>query len=60
MKLVYGLDDTIKEEVEALEQYLILQQIRYDFKFDVRIISSKQGTGTTIILQLPIQSSHNN
>jgi two-component system sensor histidine kinase YesM len=28
---------TIQEEIDALQQYLILQQIRYDFKFDVQI-----------------------
>ncbi|MGO4546320.1 sensor histidine kinase [Paenibacillus sp. 2TAB23] len=28
---------TIREEIDSLKQYLILQQIRYDFHFDVRI-----------------------
>jgi two-component system sensor histidine kinase YesM len=28
---------TMQEEIDALQQYLILQQIRYDFKFDVQI-----------------------
>ncbi|WP_189017344.1 sensor histidine kinase [Paenibacillus marchantiophytorum] len=32
-----GQASTIKEEIEALKQYLILQQIRYDFKFDVQM-----------------------
>ncbi|CAM4498111.1 two-component system sensor histidine kinase YesM [Paenibacillus endophyticus] len=28
---------TIREEIDSLKQYLILQQIRYDFHFDVRL-----------------------
>ncbi|MDO3411055.1 sensor histidine kinase [Saccharibacillus sp. CPCC 101409] len=32
-----GQVSTIREEVDSLRQYLILQQIRYDFDFDVRI-----------------------
>ncbi|WP_420832415.1 sensor histidine kinase [Paenibacillus periandrae] len=28
---------TMQEEIDALQQYLILQQIRYDFKFDVQL-----------------------
>ncbi|WP_410513658.1 histidine kinase [Paenibacillus sp. BR2-3] len=32
-----GQASTIAEEIDALKQYLILQQIRYDFQFDVRI-----------------------
>ncbi|MDQ0900636.1 two-component system sensor histidine kinase YesM [Paenibacillus sp. V4I7] len=32
-----GQASTIYEEIEALKQYLILQQIRYDFKFDVQL-----------------------
>ena len=32
-----GQASTIYEEIEALKQYLILQQIRYDFKFDVQM-----------------------
>lgn len=32
-----GQASTIEEEISALKQYLILQQIRYDFQFDVRI-----------------------
>ncbi|MCY9691616.1 sensor histidine kinase [Paenibacillus alginolyticus] len=32
-----GQASTIHEEIEALKQYLILQQIRYDFKFDVQM-----------------------
>ncbi len=32
-----GQASTIQEEIEALKQYLILQQIRYDFQFDVQI-----------------------
>jgi two-component system sensor histidine kinase YesM len=32
-----GQASTIQEEIEALKQYLTLQQIRYDFQFDVQI-----------------------
>ncbi|MGZ9585475.1 cache domain-containing sensor histidine kinase [Paenibacillus marinisediminis] len=32
-----GRPSTIEEEIDAIKQYLVLQQIRYDFKFDVRI-----------------------
>lgn len=32
-----GAASTIHEEIEALKQYLTLQQIRYDFKFDVQM-----------------------
>jgi two-component system sensor histidine kinase YesM len=32
-----GEASTIEEEIDALKQYLVLQQIRYDFQFDVRI-----------------------
>ncbi|WP_172255527.1 sensor histidine kinase [Saccharibacillus deserti] len=32
-----GQVSTIREEIDSLRQYLILQQIRYDFDFDVRI-----------------------
>ena len=32
-----GEGSTIREEIDSLRQYLILQQIRYDFEFDVRI-----------------------
>lgn len=32
-----GEISTIREELDALQQYLILQQIRYDFQFDVRL-----------------------
>ncbi|THF76393.1 sensor histidine kinase [Cohnella fermenti] len=28
---------TIREEIDSLKQYLILQQIRYNFRFDVRL-----------------------
>lgn len=33
-----GQSSTIREEIDSIKQYLILQQIRYDFKFDVRIL----------------------
>ena len=32
-----GESSTIEEEIDAMKQYLLLQQIRYDFQFDVRI-----------------------
>ncbi|WP_248930941.1 sensor histidine kinase [Paenibacillus hamazuiensis] len=32
-----GQSSTVQEEIDALRQYLTLQQIRYDFQFDVRI-----------------------
>ncbi|MDQ8736782.1 histidine kinase [Paenibacillus sp. LHD-38] len=32
-----GQDTTIKQEIDALKEYLNLQQIRYDFRFDVQI-----------------------
>lgn len=32
-----GERSTIREEIDSLRQYLNLQQIRYDFQFDVRI-----------------------
>ncbi|WP_274365939.1 sensor histidine kinase [Paenibacillus thermotolerans] len=32
-----GKPSTIEEEIDAVKQYLTLQQIRYDFQFDVRI-----------------------
>ncbi|OME51826.1 sensor histidine kinase [Paenibacillus odorifer] len=32
-----GRPSTIEEEIQATRQYLTLQQIRYDFEFDVRI-----------------------
>jgi len=32
-----GRPSTIEEEIDAIKQYLALQQIRYDFQFDVRI-----------------------
>ncbi|XID90588.1 sensor histidine kinase [Paenibacillaceae bacterium WGS1546] len=32
-----GKVSTVGEELESLNQYLVLQQIRYDFKFDLRI-----------------------
>lgn len=32
-----GQISTVEEEIDALQQYLTLQQIRYDFQFDVRL-----------------------
>ncbi len=37
-----GQDSTIREELESLEQYLLLQQIRYNFKFDLQIRADEQ------------------
>lgn len=43
-----GQVSTMEEEIDALRQYLILQQIRYDFEFDVRISADEQ------VLQIPV------
>ncbi|OMF45798.1 sensor histidine kinase [Paenibacillus peoriae] len=43
-----GQVSTMEEEIDALRQYLILQQIRYDFEFDVRISADDQ------VLQIPV------
>nr|WP_145402205.1 histidine kinase [Paenibacillus xylanexedens] len=43
-----GQISTMQEELNALGQYLILQQIRYDFEFDVRITADEQ------VLQIPV------
>ncbi|OPH46745.1 histidine kinase [Paenibacillus ferrarius] len=43
-----GQASTIQEEIEALRQYLILQQIRYDFQFDVQIHVDEE------VLKMPI------
>lgn len=43
-----GQVSTMQEELDALRQYLILQQIRYDFEFDVRITADEQ------VLQIPV------
>lgn len=43
-----GQSSTIQEEIEAVKQYLILQQIRYDFKFDVHIHVDEE------VLKIPI------
>lgn len=32
-----GVVSTIREEIDSIRQYLTLQQVRYDFAFDVRI-----------------------
>jgi two-component system sensor histidine kinase YesM len=36
-----GQASTIREEIDSIHQYLNLQQIRYDFKFDVRIYTNE-------------------
>lgn len=43
-----GQVSTMEEEIDALRQYLILQQIRYDFEFDVRISADEH------VLQIPV------
>lgn len=43
-----GQVSTMEEEIDALRQYLVLQQIRYDFEFDVRISADDQ------VLQIPV------
>ncbi|WP_232510323.1 sensor histidine kinase [Paenibacillus crassostreae] len=43
-----GQSSTIQEEIEAVKQYLILQQIRYDFQFDVHIHVDQE------VLEIPI------
>ncbi|AHV98328.1 sensor histidine kinase [Paenibacillus sabinae] len=43
-----GQVSTMREEIDALRQYLILQQIRYDFEFDVRISLDEK------VLQIPV------
>ncbi|WP_420540295.1 histidine kinase [Paenibacillus polymyxa] len=43
-----GQVSTMEEEIDALRQYLILQQIRYDFEFDVRISADDK------VLQIPV------
>ncbi|WP_338556679.1 histidine kinase [Paenibacillus sp. KS-LC4] len=43
-----GQASTIQEEIEALKQYLILQQIRYDFQFDVQIDMDEE------VLKMPV------
>jgi two-component system sensor histidine kinase YesM len=43
-----GEISTIQEEIDAMQQYLILQQIRYDFQFDVRIDVDEE------VLKVPI------
>ncbi|WP_325050445.1 sensor histidine kinase [Cohnella endophytica] len=55
-----GQTSTIGEEVEALNQYLILQQIRYDFQFDVQIFVNEDTMNTVIprfILQPLVENS---
>ncbi|MFC5469120.1 sensor histidine kinase [Cohnella suwonensis] len=55
-----GQTTTIGEEVEALRQYLILQQIRYDFQFDVQILVDEETMNTMIprfILQPLVENS---
>lgn len=43
-----GQVSTMEEELDALKQYLILQQIRYDFQFNVRIDADEK------VLQMPV------
>jgi len=43
-----GQVSTMEEELDALKQYLILQQIRYDFQFNVRIDADEE------VLKMPV------
>jgi len=43
-----GQRTTVQEELDALQEYLILQQIRYDFHFDVRIVADERVRGMSI------------
>ncbi|AEI43407.1 integral membrane sensor signal transduction histidine kinase [Paenibacillus mucilaginosus KNP414] len=43
-----GQESTIREELDALQQYLTLQEIRYDFKFLVRIEADERVLDTPI------------
>ncbi|WP_334073292.1 MULTISPECIES: sensor histidine kinase [Paenibacillus] len=43
-----GQVSTMEEELDALKQYLILQQIRYDFQFNVRIEADEE------VLKMPV------
>lgn len=55
-----GQSSTIHEEIEAVQQYLILQQIRYDFKFDVDVHVDEEVLKATIprfILQPLVENS---
>ncbi len=55
-----GQASTIQEEIEALKQYLILQQIRYDFQFDVQIHMDEEALKMPIprfILQPLVENS---
>ncbi|MDD9268992.1 sensor histidine kinase [Paenibacillus sp. GCM10023248] len=55
-----GAASTIQEEIEALKQYLTLQQIRYDFQFDVQMNVDEQVWSMPIprfILQPLVENS---
>lgn len=55
-----GEATTIGAEIEALKDYLTLQQIRYDFRFDVDIDVEEEAMGLTIprfILQPLVENS---
>ncbi|WP_199616121.1 sensor histidine kinase [Paenibacillus alkalitolerans] len=43
-----GEHSTVREELDALREYVTLQQIRYDFKFDVRIDAEEHVLDMTI------------
>jgi len=55
-----GQATTIREEIDALKQYLVLQQIRYDFEFKVQIEVDEAVLNTPIprfILQPIVENS---
>lgn len=55
-----GQLSTIREEIDALKQYLVLQQIRYDFEFKVQIDVEEKVLNVTIprfILQPIVENS---
>jgi two-component system sensor histidine kinase YesM len=43
-----GRSTTLREEIEALKEYLLLQQSRYDFRFDVVLHAEERVLETTI------------
>src|SRR5690606_37877864 len=43
-----GTTATVREEVEALEEYVTLQRIRYDFEFNVRIEAEENVLDLTV------------
>jgi two-component system, sensor histidine kinase YesM len=55
-----GRKTTLREEIESLEEYLLLQQTRYDFKYDILIRVEPSILDTTIprfVLQPLVENS---